>query len=87
MTPQFVGYLCMKPNLRQMYEEINEELFGGILPLDIPVCWDRNLRVTAGYVKSRRNGNSFVIKFVGISDKLFRAHSYDKSLIKKNSYS
>lgn len=73
----------MKPNIKKMFEELNQEHFGGAIP-SIPVVWNARMTTTAGVCRFKRYGRveSVPVK-IDLSEKLFRNLNFDLAKVER----
>ena len=72
----------MKPNIQQMFEELNKKHFGGTIP-SIPVVWNSRMTTTAGYCRYRGTRQNLRPFKIDLSEKLFRNLGFDIEKVKR----
>jgi predicted SprT family Zn-dependent metalloprotease len=80
-----------RPNIKEMFVELNEMHFNGEIP-DIPVVWNGRMTTTAGYCRYKVSrvlamkgvgGRDLAPQKIDLSDKLFRNLDYDLEKVKR----
>tara|TARA_R110000824_G_scaffold54925_5_gene151485 strand:+ start:449 stop:991 length:543 start_codon:yes stop_codon:yes gene_type:complete len=71
-----------RPNIKEMFVELNEQHFNGEIP-DIPVVWNTRMTTTAGYCRYRRSAGQLRPMKIDLSEKLFRNMDFDLSKVKR----
>jgi predicted SprT family Zn-dependent metalloprotease len=78
--------MLIRPNIVNMFHELNAEFFDGDIPT-IPVVWNNRMTTTAGYCRytTTRNGwdQNVEPRQLDLSDKLFRNCDYDEDKIRR----
>lgn len=71
-----------KPDIRAMFDRLNDEHFNGEIP-DIPVVWNNRLRTTAGRCHYKRVGLGIEPKKIEMANRLFEANDWDMEKVER----
>jgi predicted SprT family Zn-dependent metalloprotease len=70
------------PDLRDLFNEINRDLFKDQIPSNFPVIWCNRIRVSAGTCATIRTGNKREVEYIRLSIQLFENNGWNPNEIR-----